>query len=188
MNSENGSRKAQGFAAALRRLRHTQGLSLSQLSGLTHYSRGYLSNVENGHKPATTDLARRLDDVLRAQGALAGLVAPAEDTPPCPYPGLAAFGPEDARWFFGRARSTAALVGRVTECVDRDQPLIVFGASGVGKSSLLSAGLIPALAAGALPAAGSAGWPVLVMTPTAHPTAALAEHAAPLLGIPAGVY
>ncbi|GAA3431744.1 helix-turn-helix domain-containing protein [Kutzneria kofuensis] len=185
MNSENGSRKAQGFATALRRLRHAQGLSLSQLSALTHYSRGYLSNVENGHKPATTDLARRLDDVLQAKGALAGLVAPAEDTPPCPYLGLAAFGPDDARWFFGRARSTAALISRVTECVDRDQPLIVFGASGVGKSSLLSAGLIPALAAGALPAAGSAGWPVLAMTPTAHPTAALAEHAAPLLGIPA---
>ncbi|MFC0436998.1 helix-turn-helix domain-containing protein [Kutzneria buriramensis] len=186
MNRENGSRKAQGFAAALRRMRHEQGLSLSQLSGLTHYSRGYLSNVENGHKPATPDLARRVDEVLQADGALAGLVAPADDAPACPYPGLAAFGPEDARWFFGRARSTAALVGRVAECVDRDQPLIVFGASGVGKSSLLSAGLIPALAAGALPATGSAGWPVLVMTPTAHPTAALAEHAAPLLGIPAG--
>ena len=185
MTRENDSRQARGFAAELRRLRLAQGLSLSQLSGLTHYSRGYLSNVENGHKPATTDLARRLDEVLRARGALASLVAPAEDTPACPYPGLAAFSPEDARWFFGRARSTAALISRVAECVDRDLPLIVFGASGVGKSSLLCAGLIPSLAAGALPAAGSAGWPVLVMTPTARPAAALAERTARLLGISA---
>jgi WD40 repeat protein/transcriptional regulator with XRE-family HTH domain len=185
VSRENDSREAQGFAAELRRLRRARRLSLSQLSGLTHYSRGYLSNVENGHKPATAELARRLDAVLRAEGALASLVAPAENAPPCPYRGLAAFGPEDARWFFGRARSTAALIGRVAECVDRDLPLMVFGASGAGKSSLLCAGLVPALASGALPAAGSAGWPVLVMTPTAHPTTALAERAAKLLGTPA---
>ncbi|MBP2328596.1 WD40 repeat protein/transcriptional regulator with XRE-family HTH domain [Kibdelosporangium banguiense] len=184
MNRENDLKEAQGFAAELRRLRRARRLSLTQLSGLTHYSRGYLSNVENGHKPATAELARRLDEVLRAEGALAGLVAPAEDAPPCPYRGLAAFGFEDARWFFGRERSTAALISRVAECANRDQPLVVFGASGAGKSSLLCAGLVPALAAGALPATGSADWPVLVMTPTAHPTAVLAESVAKLLAVP----
>jgi WD40 repeat protein/transcriptional regulator with XRE-family HTH domain len=181
---KNGLREAQGFAADLRRLRDARGLSLAQLSTLTHYSRGYLSNIENGRKPATADLARRLDEVLEAGGALAALVAPAGDTPVCPYRGLAAFGPEDAQWFFGREQSTAALVSRVIECVNRDLPLVVFGASGAGKSSLLCAGLVPALAHGALPAVGPADWPTLVMTPTAHPTAALAESVAKLLGIP----
>ncbi|MCE7004032.1 WD40 repeat domain-containing protein [Kibdelosporangium philippinense] len=182
MNRENDPQEAQGFAAELRRLRLARRLSLTQLSGLTHYSRGYLSNVENSHKPATAELARRLDEVLQAGGALASLVAPAPDALPCPYRGLAAFGPTDARWFFGRERSTAALISRVAESVDRDLPLVVFGASGAGKSSLLSAGLVPSLAAGALPAAGSAGWPVLMMTPTTHPVDALAESAAKLLG------
>jgi WD40 repeat protein/transcriptional regulator with XRE-family HTH domain len=185
VSRENDLEEAQGFAAELRRLRGARGLSLAQLSGLTHYSRGYLSNVENGHKPATADLARRLDEGLAADGVLVGLVASAGDVPSCPYRGLAAFGPEDARWFFGRERTTAALVSRVAECVDRDLPLVVFGASGAGKSSLLCAGLVPALACGALPEAGSADWPVLTMTPTARPAAALTERAAKLLGVPA---
>jgi len=64
-------------------------------------------------------------------------------------------------------------------------PLVVLGASGAGKSSVLHAGVRPALAGGALPAPGSATWPVLVMTPTASPAQALCEKAAKLLGVPA---
>lgn len=59
-----------------------------------------------------------------------------------PYLGLAPFGPEDAPYFLGRERLTAELVDRV---VENSGPLIVMGPSGVGKSSLLHAGLIPAL-------------------------------------------
>ncbi|GAA2207667.1 hypothetical protein GCM10009850_031250 [Nonomuraea monospora] len=62
-----------------------------------------------------------------------------------PYRGLASFGPDDAGYFFGRADLIRTLVNRVAELAGRPGPLIVTGASGAGKSSLLRAGLIPAL-------------------------------------------
>jgi WD40 repeat protein/transcriptional regulator with XRE-family HTH domain len=169
------------FAAELRRRRQDRDLSLAALSGLTHYSKGYLSNVENERKPPTVDLARRLDAVLGAGGALIALVAAAQE-PVCPYRGLAVFGPQDARWFFGRDRLTAELVSRLAEDMGGGMPLAVFGASGSGKSSVLRAGLLPAVARGALPAAGSAAWPVLLMTPTAQPVTALARGVADVFG------
>ncbi len=49
--------------------------------------------------------------------------------------------------------------------------LVVVGPSGAGKSSLVRAGLVPALAGGALP--GSAAWPVVVMVPGSEPLEAL---------------
>ncbi|NCD20254.1 MAG: helix-turn-helix domain-containing protein, partial [Actinobacteria bacterium] len=83
-----------------------------------------------------------------------------------PFRGLAAFQAEDAPWFFGREELTARLVARVRE--PRDVPIVVVGPSGVGKSSLLRAGLIPALADGGAPVP-----PVTLLTPGAHPQAAL---------------
>ncbi|SHF82374.1 nSTAND1 domain-containing NTPase [Streptoalloteichus hindustanus] len=172
------------FGQELRRLRTAHGLSLAQLSARTHYSKGYLSNIENGRKSASPDLARRLEEVLDAKGVLLPFVEDAEEGP-CPYRGLAAFGPEDARWFFGRDRTTAALLSQAVDSVRIGMPLVVFGVSGAGKSSLLRAGLVPAVARGALPVTGSARWPALVMTPTAHPMAALARGVAQALDAPA---
>ncbi|MFE0021156.1 helix-turn-helix domain-containing protein [Amycolatopsis sp. NPDC059021] len=177
--------EASGFGARMRRLRGERGLSLAQLSGLTHYSKGYLSNVENGRKPATTDLAKRLDEVLGAEGVLVALAIQARDTEPCPYRGLAAFGPADAPWFFGRQRAIDDLVKRLAESLTGELPLVMLGASGAGKSSLLAAGLLPALARGVLPVPDSATWPVLAITPATHPTTVLAEETATLLGVPA---
>ncbi|ANN18886.1 hypothetical protein SD37_26855 [Amycolatopsis orientalis] len=168
------------FAAELRRLRRANDLSLSALSTLTHYSKSYLSNVENERKPPSADLARRLDEVLGARGTLLELADVASESA-CPYRGLVAFEPEHARWFFGRERLTAELVARLASSPD-GMPLAVFGASGAGKSSLLKAGLVPSIARGALPAAGSASWPVLLLTPTARPAQALAQGVAKTLG------
>lgn len=81
----------------------------------------------------------------------------------CPYPGLAAFTTDAARWFFGREQATADLLTHLADRVDGGGPLVVTGPSGAGKSSLLRAGLVPALQGGALP--GSHEWPVLVATP-----------------------
>ncbi|WP_030782043.1 WD40 repeat domain-containing protein [Streptomyces sp. NRRL S-920] len=68
----------------------------------------------------------------------------------CPYRGLASYRREDARWFFGRERSTKALVAQL-RAVERTGGLVMLvGASGAGKSSLLNAGLVPALRGGAL--------------------------------------
>jgi WD40 repeat protein len=89
----------------------------------------------------------------------------------CPYPGLAAFSAEQTQWFFGRDALVAKLLVRLDACLAVGGALVVVAPSGAGKSSLLRAGLLPEVARGALP--GSAHWPRLLLTPTAHPMAAL---------------
>ncbi|MDN3023695.1 AAA family ATPase [Streptomyces sp. S.PB5] len=68
----------------------------------------------------------------------------------CPYRGLASYRQQHARWFFGRERSTAALLDRLRAAERTGGLVMLVGASGAGKSSLLSAGLVPALESGAL--------------------------------------
>ncbi|OLZ68449.1 hypothetical protein AV521_20025 [Streptomyces sp. IMTB 2501] len=68
----------------------------------------------------------------------------------CPYRGLAPYRQEDARWFFGRERSTSALVTQLRAAERTGGLVMLVGASGAGKSSLLNAGLVPALRGGAL--------------------------------------
>lgn len=65
-----------------------------------------------------------------------------------PYPGLEAFTEDDAAVFFGRDRVIAELIGRLHPVVPgRAQRFVtVIGPSGSGKSSLVRAGLLPALA------------------------------------------
>lgn len=71
--------------------------------------------------------------------------------PARPYPGLAAYQEEDAAVFFGRADETRNLVNKVGSLFEgrpeTPRLLIVLGASGSGKSSLMRAGLIPELRA-----------------------------------------
>ena len=97
---------------------------------------------------------------------------PARTAPPdvaaCPYKGLATYQAADSALFHGRSRVVSRLAGRLV-----DAPLVaVSGSSGAGKSSLVRAGLLPALAAGTLP--GSAGWRGMVLTPGRRPVDALA--------------
>ncbi|NUP00380.1 MAG: hypothetical protein HOW59_20880 [Nonomuraea sp.] len=99
----------------------------------------------------------------------------------CPYPGLAAFGPEQARWFFGRDELLAELKARLDERARSGGPVMVVAPSGAGKSSLLRAGLVPALEAGAVP--GSRHWPRLLFTPTDRPLAALTGNLAAGVGL-----
>jgi hypothetical protein len=68
------------------------------------------------------------------------------DEPPCPYRGLASFRPEDSAWFFGRDKAAAELAARLAQGADTGGIVMVIGASGVGKSSLLHAGLASAAA------------------------------------------
>ncbi|SEE22795.1 WD40 repeat [Streptomyces sp. 2131.1] len=89
----------------------------------------------------------------------------------CPYLGLRPFGAEDARYFFGRGETVADL----TRLVRGGGLITVVGASGSGKTSLLRAGVIPALEA----LAGE--WNVATMTPgSAAPTEALSRCSAAL--------
>lgn len=98
----------------------------------------------------------------------------------CPYPGLVSFGPEQAPWFFGRAKLLDGLIRQLAQRMDTPEPLIVIGPSGAGKSSLLGAGLVPALGRGDLGLPGSATWPHVRFTPTGRPVAALAAALARL--------
>ncbi|WP_239405871.1 AAA family ATPase [Frankia sp. Cj3] len=98
---------------------------------------------------------------------------PVEDI--CPYRGLEAYGPNDARFFFGRDTLTATLLARLTDRLTDPQPVMVVGASGSGKSSLLRAGLIPAVRAGKLDVPGSWEWPCHIITPGSDPLAELAS-------------
>ncbi|MGP3979726.1 nSTAND1 domain-containing NTPase [Streptomyces sp. KR80] len=194
---------AVSFSAQLRRLRVQRGLSLADLARQTHYSKGYLSKIETGSKRVTVDVARRCDQVLGAQGELLRLVREAavpdggagsgRDAPgrqsdgECPYRGLPAFTPQDAGWFFGRERATAALVERVFERIGNG-PLMLVAPSGAGKSSLLNAGLVPALRrSGGFPMPGADGWPVVTFTPTAHPLDELLDCTAKVLGSDLGI-
>src|SRR5581483_843964 len=92
------------------------------------------------------------------------------------------FTPQEAAWFFGRERATAALVERVFQRVGA-VPLLLVAPSGAGKSSLLNAGLVPALRRpGGFPMPGADRWPVVALTPTAHPLDELLERTAKVLG------
>jgi DNA-binding SARP family transcriptional activator/class 3 adenylate cyclase/ABC-type glycerol-3-phosphate transport system substrate-binding protein len=84
-----------------------------------------------------------------------------------PYKGLHAFAEADADDFFGRDSLVDRLVGRLAEHVEGSRFLAVVGPSGSGKSSVVRAGLIPTLRAGALP--GSDRWFFIEMLPGAHP-------------------
>jgi hypothetical protein len=96
----------------------------------------------------------------------------------CPYRGLLSFEEDHAEVFYGREQVTAELVGRVAERLSGPGVLVVTGASGVGKSSLLRAGLMPAVARGLL-SPEAAGWPRIVLTPTRDPLEELGTHLQP---------
>jgi eukaryotic-like serine/threonine-protein kinase len=88
-----------------------------------------------------------------------------------PYAGLNSFQESDAHRFFGRARDVGAAVARL-----RDVPLLgIVGPSGVGKSSFVRAGVLPALKA-----SGEA-WSALVIRPGRSPMAALAYALTPIV-------
>ncbi|MFH9347854.1 hypothetical protein [Kitasatospora sp. NPDC017646] len=96
------------------------------------------------------------------------------DEPVCPYPGLEPFTADDARYFFGRGELTGEVLGKLAGWSSTGGPIALVGLSGAGKSSLLRAGLLPAVKRGELRIPGAGTWPQLVLTPGEHPLDALA--------------
>ena len=123
-----------------------------------------------------------LRDGLEDQGALERLVNAVNGVPPgggrmpgtaasvCPYRGLRTFDEAHAEYFFGRE----ADVQRVLEKLKTSRFLAVIGASGSGKSSLVRAGVLPALRAAATP--GNGGPTIRVLVPGTRPLTTLAAH------------
>ncbi|HAB16120.1 MAG TPA: toll/interleukin-1 receptor domain-containing protein [Verrucomicrobiota bacterium] len=88
----------------------------------------------------------------------------------CPYVGLRPFRAEEEPFFFGREGSVRQLLGRLGNWFgtpDERRFLAVLGPSGSGKSSAVTAGLLPALAHGGLP--GSDRWLYVSCKPGANP-------------------
>ncbi len=85
-----------------------------------------------------------------------------------PYKGLAAFGEPDAADFNGRDAAVEQLVAAVAV----NRLVAVVGPSGIGKSSVVRAGLIPALRTGAVN--GSEDWLIAEFSPGSHPFERLA--------------
>jgi hypothetical protein len=90
----------------------------------------------------------------------------------CPYRGLLYFREEDAPFFFGREEAITQLV----RTVQQHSLVAVVGASGSGKSSVVRAGLVPALRK-----SREQVWEVATFVPTDRPLYALAAVFMPLL-------
>ena len=208
---------ALGFGGLLRQLRAEAGLTQEELAEAAGLSPRSVSDLERGiHPTARKDTAELLAGALGLAGparpvfvAAARGRAPAEQVlaalrgeavpagaaagqgpawPGGPYLGLVPFEERDARLFYGRDELADRLVRRLAERPGGAGILLVAGESGSGKSSLLRAGLLPRLAAGAL-GPGSERWPRRVIRPTGSPLRELAMHLAEMAGAdPVSVY
>ncbi len=122
-------------------------------------------------RDALTELERLCEEALELGfvDVARGARAPKYDAV-CPFPGLRAFTAAQQRYFRGRA----ALVATLVERLKTQSFVCVLGASGSGKSSLVAAGVIPALTR------SNRALRVARMTPGADPPANLAAARAEL--------
>ena len=196
---------ALSFAGLLRRLRAGAKLTQEELAAAAGVSARSVSNLERGinrtaHKDTAVLLAGALGltgpaeelFVAAARGTVppAQVLAAAEGAGPrlgavtgSPYRGLTVFGEQDAGLFFGREAAASEVLDRMSRLLAGTGLLVVSGASGAGKSSLLRAGVLPRIRGAGLAAApGAASWPCVVFTPTRAPLDELALRVAPLAG------
>ena len=130
---------------------------------------------------STDDFAHQLEDCLRQWLARRGFLTqgPVWDRVlrGSPFPGLSAFEANRGSVFFGRDLAIAQAVDRLRQAgaaKDCMPFLLLIGASGSGKSSLLRAGLIPRLTLpGAIPEIDL--WRTAIVTPGPDPFLSLAE-------------
>lgn len=131
-----------------------------QTPGLLHLPR-HRKGEYIFHVPHTTDVSEPVHYVAETLPSAAKI---SRET--SPYRGFEVYELEHARNFFGRAKAVADLIA----CVERQLVTIVVGNSGAGKSSLVRAGLIPALRK------RHPGWQVLdPIRPGLEPLASLTE-------------
>ena len=175
------------FGDFLRFLRRRAGLTQIDLSLAVGYSNAQISRLEQNLRPPDLTViearfvsALGLEDEPNAVARLLDLASSVrrEDAPAAglsPYKGLTYFDESDADLFVGREVLTAHLVQRVLDLAGDQRSgdpafLAVVGASGSGKSSLMRAGLVPALRWNS----SSSHWPIYILTPGTHPVENLA--------------
>lgn len=142
-------------------------------------TRQLYERIMAGEKPPPLAVDRPSDDIIAGVG---GEEPPAPGD--APYRGLRYFDPADANLFFGRERLVDQLVLRLSRLLEpgarSPRLMAVVGASGSGKSSLLRAGLIPAMSQVGSRRPGRSAHLALgslkpyLLTPTAHPLDILA--------------
>lgn len=175
------------FGDLLRFLRRRVSLTQMELAEAVGYSHAQISRLEQNLRlpdiptiESNFIFALGLEEEPKAAARLLELAANVrrEDAPApglCPYKGLNFYDEADADLFVGRETLTAHLVERVLSLSSTGEAvnerfLAVVGASGSGKSSLVRAGLVPALRWNQ----ASADWVSYVLTPTEHPLESLA--------------
>jgi WD40 repeat protein/transcriptional regulator with XRE-family HTH domain len=182
------------FGVALTALRENAGFTVRDLAKKIDVPLGTVSGWCTGrHLPTLSQKelflrllvtcgvsAHDLDDWLACWLRLRRPLGRLRSDVPTPYRGLEPFQPEHADWFFGRSRLVETLVRRVTST--SPGVVTVVGSSGSGKSSLLRAGLMPALGRDG-PAGGR--WQALAFTPGSRATAVLAAQLAMVADVPA---
>ncbi|MCX4596779.1 helix-turn-helix domain-containing protein [Streptomyces sp. NBC_01549] len=177
-----GAGPVQRFAYELRKLRQEAGgITYRTMARGTGYSVTTLSRAAAGEQLPSLQVVlayvaacggdreeweRRWREAAADEAATA---AADDDTDPPPYQGLARFESGDRERFFGRER----LASEVLALVRARRFSAVFGPSGSGKSSLLRAGLIPALQTAPLlrtePAPHQRPAAIRILTPGPHP-------------------
>jgi formylglycine-generating enzyme required for sulfatase activity len=121
------------------------------------------------------------DDLRQALEQLARTVGGAAVPEGNPYRGLRAFDVQHRALFFGRGAEVSVIIDRLrTEAF-----LVVAGDSGVGKSSICRAGVLPMVAEGAL--GTDRAWSTSTIIPGKSPRAALASALAAKLGVAVAV-
>ena len=118
----------------------------------------FLKRIEN-----TTEAHNDVEDLLENTANITVIEPKQWDKTRSPFPGLRPFTEDDTDIFFGRGAETDALVAQLT----RHRFVAVVASSGSGKSSLVSAGLIPRLRASAIE--GSQDWKIARFTPGNDP-------------------
>jgi WD40 repeat protein len=102
---------------------------------------------------------------------------------PNPFKGLESFQETDNDFFFGREALIDKAVERLSAIVNNNEDarfMAFVGASGSGKSSVVRAGIVPAIRAGRLP--GSDDYPIVIFKPGNKPVEAMASRLLPLIG------
>jgi len=126
------SEGAPEFGGELRRLRVAAGLSLRGLAARVHYSKGYLSKVENGRARANPGFARACDAVLGTGGALVALAGAAVAATGAGISGL----PLRTPHFTGRREELTQIEAALLDQGGAAIGCVLTGMAGVGKTAL----------------------------------------------------